>query len=173
MAFLLRKVNRPRWKRHADEFPESKETIPASVFSKCLGAGTDNTLSVWMVESDDWEKATDVLGALLSTSDGPSRAYIVMIPFDAVESIDGLEIVESPGATHAIAEVNRKHRDLADLNFSNLGELAEKILVHVVDDKSAKVLGLNERRVMKIVKDCVERQLINPEGLGESWRKRL
>jgi len=173
MAFLLRKVHRPRWKKHADDYPVSKETIPASVFSKCLAAEPDNTLSVWMVESDDWDKVTDVLGALLSTTDGPSRAYIVMIPLESVEKIEGIEIQKSSGQTQAIPEINNKHRDLAELNFSRLGEFAKTVLDEVTNDKSTKVLGLNERRTLRIVKECVDKDLINPEGLGERWRQKL
>ena len=173
MEYLLRKIAIAKW-QPSGLLIGSVDELQADVFSACLKT-QGNTLSVWLTENTDWESESvlDILAALFSTADGPSRTDVVFIKKDTI-SESGINILESKGASSAIDEINDRHLNLAGLNFSTMKDVASVILKILSEDSSKSFIKrYNEKQVLAIVKRRVELKKINIDTLCSRWKGKL
>lgn len=171
MAYLVRKFNRPKWEPNS-AIPNSINDLPADALTSCLRT-SGNTLSVWEADEPVWGEFDDVLAALFSSLDGPSRSDIILLEKEAINSVDGVELIHNEGVTPADPSTNRKHRDIAKLKHSSISALASIILNELEQKESSLVKRYREKEVIDIVKRFLEEEKIDKDKLSDRWLIKL
>lgn len=172
MAYLVRKFHRPSWQPD-ERPPRCVEQVGADVFSKCL-VTDKNKLSVWEAESSEWGEFDDILAAMFSTLDGPSRADIVLVEKKEVDKIEGVELDEVPGDSIATSETNQKHRDLTNLKIGSFTSFASLILGELGKEKvEGKIKRYNVSEMLKVVDKGIQQGVIAERELGNRWKRKL
>lgn len=171
MAYLVRKFHRPKWEPNKI-VPGSVDEVSADALTSCLRT-SGNTLSVWKTENPEWGEFDDVLAAMFSTLDGPSRADIILLKEKELQEIDGVELEESEGKTPAVNEINAKHRDISNLKHSSITCVAEIFLEELAKGQNAQVKRYSEKNIIKLVKHFVEQGKIDKEKLSVRWLDKL
>lgn len=171
MSYLVRKISRPKWEQEKI-LPEGVEDVSADVFSQCI-VTKGSALSVWHSESDKWGDFDDILAALFTTLDGPTRLDVVVLDESDVASISGVEIKAVPGDTKASQCINNKHRDLVNLKISSITGLARLILESLKEGNGAKVKRFNDKEVLKKVCEFIDRGEVDEELLGDRWKRKI
>jgi len=170
MAYLVRKFNRAKWEPSAIR-PEHINQLTADAFTSCLRT-SGNTLSVWHAESPDWGTFDDILAALFSTLDGPNRADVIIFEEEVIENIAGVDLLVTEGGTAADTTVNSKHRDIANLNYESISQLAEVVLSEL-GKQEPLIKRYNEKKVIELVKNSVDNGRIDPAHLHKRWQVKL
>lgn len=172
MSYMIRKFSRGKWEPHG-ECPADVSQLSADALTSCLRT-SGNTLSLWQTESSDWGEFDDVLAAICSTLDGPSRVDLVLLPEDEVCTIKDVQLANVMGCTAANDEINQKHYDIKNLKHSSISEFAELVIETLRSDKAdAMVKRFNEKSVLRLVKHFIDQGKLDPGSLSDRWREKL
>ena len=168
MAYLIRKITRSKWQPEG-ETPSSVSDVSADAITSCLRT-TRNTLSVWYSSTGDWNDSEDVVAALLSSLERPTKVDLVLIDEREVSAINGVNLVQISGDTPANAEINDKHRDIANLKFCTISEVAEIIFDKVRSEKANIIKRYSLKDGVALVKKFVDQGKLDPSRLSERWQ---
>ncbi|MGM0986550.1 MAG: hypothetical protein ACQEXI_06125 [Pseudomonadota bacterium] len=171
MAYLVRKFHRPKWEPNKI-VPKSVDELSADALTSCLRT-SGNTLSVWKTESPEWGAFDDVLAAMFSTLDGPSRADIIVLKESELQQIEGIELEENEGKTPAVNEINAKHRDISNLRHSSITCVAKIFLEELAKGQKAQVKRYSEKNTIKLVKYFIDQGKIDKDQLTDRWLEKL
>ncbi|ENG5980605.1 hypothetical protein ABUV06_001420 [Vibrio alginolyticus] len=180
MSFLFRKITRSKW--GLENFIASRQVddIPAEGLTCCIQT-KDNTLSVWRSDVNGWDENLDLLATLFASADGPSKSHVVVLREDLLLQ-KGVNIAETVGLSPAVEQVNRKHRDLAKLNYKDMGTVAFELASILANfegldeneiDQCLDYKIFTEGDVKKVVKEAINKGHIDPTKVSERWRKKL
>lgn len=97
------------------------EDVPADTVAAEFKT-TENKLSVWKIENED--DLNDAFIAMALSSDSIGTIDAVLLEED---DLSKLKIEEEVAATPVI-EANKKHRNIVELNYVNLGDVIKSIL---------------------------------------------
>jgi hypothetical protein len=160
MSLLVRKINLAKWKQ-VDL--DKTDDVSADAITNCLKT-TGNTLSVWHIETEaDLDSA---ILAIVANQDHLDKIDVVFLDEPTLTKYN-LKIVANKGRT-AVESLNDTHRDIAELNYTKLGQVKDQI-VHCLRNSKHKRYTVNTLK--KILNDAIEKGLIQKENLKESLRK--
>ncbi|WAL79824.1 hypothetical protein [Shewanella sp. DAU305] len=171
MKYIIRKFSKAKWSLIPHDTGDYKN-LQADAVTSCLRTSS-NTLSVWAVESTDWEDMYGVLAALFSSSDTPTRTDVIIIERDKIEGELGISLVQSDGATPAVDIINNLHYDLVKIDLLKVDAFANLMYLENIKPKNPMIRRFNENEVIRIVKESISNNLIDPEKLKQRWRDRL
>lgn len=171
MTYLIRKFTRSKWEPK-NQPPKSVRDLNADALTSCLRTSR-NTLSVWEAKSSNWGDFDNILAALFVSSDGPSKADIVLLEEDNITKIEGVDLVETEATTPAIDEINKKHRDISNLTLSAMENVADEILNELRKGNGGNVKRYSEKAVLRIVKKEIDSGSISSEKLSIRWAEKL
>lgn len=126
MAFLVRKVARAKWPEDICDIND----IGADLITSDLRT-TGNTLSLWRIESEE-ELLTAALA--LSASSKTSKiesVSVVWIPEELFIN-KGIRIDDSNVGDTVIFDLAETHRDICELTYKKLGDIAEIIMNEIL-----------------------------------------
>lgn len=127
MAFLVRKVARAKW---PEELCNTTD-IPGDAIADLRT--TNNTLSLWRIESEDeLEKAALALSAS-SKTERIENVSLVWIPEKDFEE-KGLVLDKSSAGDTVISDLVNTHCDLCDLSYGSLGTVASTIMKGILKE---------------------------------------
>jgi hypothetical protein len=172
MSVAVRKLTRKKWYIEDNKLPDEVDNIPSDAITSCMRT-SGNTLSVWLTDSKNWDDIREILAVLFCTSDRPSSTDVILLPFDDLRSIEGIEVVETKGESPATDEVNDRHRDIAGLDYFAVGKVAKVMLENLHTENDAIIKKFTKSEVVKIVKETVEKEIINGYDLTPKWQKEL
>ncbi len=163
MGFLARKIEKSKWKNETAELAE----ICADAITSCLRTSC-NTLSVWYIQD-----SSDVDEAILAIVSSPKFSKldaldIVLMKPEWFES-NQFEIKEQEGNS-CITDLNKKHRDIASLNYSKLGTIAEQILKEVQSNNSVRKTASD---ITKIIWKAIEEERLTISQLNPRLQKKV
>jgi hypothetical protein len=179
MSYLVRKITKSKWNINSEEYlkTQNPQKIPFDAICLCLKS-TQNKLSVWETDTDDWDSLNDVLAALFSSMDRPSKSDIIIL--DKSKLIEkGLELESNLGESPAVPDINNMHRDLSALNFEKVHalvcEMAPIIYSNELNNNVSRVRlkRYNEKQVISIVRDALAENKIIADDLAQSWKMKL
>ncbi|PKQ82982.1 hypothetical protein AOX56_00215 [Aeromonas sobria] len=122
-----------------------------------------------------------ILASLFSSTDAPSKTDVIILEEDFFTN-NGFTLIEKPGVTPANDNVNKLHRDIANLNYGSLGlcaeEIARGILIAEAEAEAEvpsdlRVKRFNEKMVIDIVKEAVSSGVVVVDKLKEPWKIKL
>lgn len=171
MTYLIRKFSRAKWDS-GNCPPSAAKDLSADALTSCLRTNK-NTLSVWATDTPTWGSFDSILAALFVTSDGPTKADVVLLDEKSIKSIAGVDLVESAALTPATQEVNGRHRDIANLTFSRMERVAEEILKELKKKDEGNFKRYNEKAVLKLVRQEVDNGNIDSKKLTDRWLNKL
>ncbi len=162
MSLIVRKIELSKWKQRNIT---GGEPPSADAITNCMRT-SKNTLSVWGIESStDLEEA--VL-AIASQFDHLDTADFLIIETELLDS-KGLSLENTPGFTPYKEFVNQ-HRDVIDLDYHKLGDMADVIVESI---KRAYNQRFTKAMLKKILVEGIQQGKIDPEELKESVRSKL
>jgi hypothetical protein len=176
LAFYLRKLNTAKWDYEGIKDTATWTKVKADISQTCLIPHV-NTLSVWRIDFDDWEKIenSDELAALYTTRQKPNRTDVLIIPENVLNEFK-ISIVASRGESAGTDKLNDRHFDLSNLTLEQYSLLAqffvEEISVFMNDkEKSRYLKRFSEKKVKKTVINALARGSIVKGNLDESWTR--
>lgn len=172
MSFLARKVTLSKWVKIENE-------ISADAITSCLRT-SKNELSFWVIEDENDDLLREVALVLGSGGERVEKVEIVLINSQTL--IDkGFEIVENPGVSK-VDDLNKKHRDIINLNLPKLGTLSEEIMSEIgksseLDEeefaKYFKVKLFTKKEVEDIIVSAIVSKRLKFESLHEIMQGKL
>lgn len=140
MPYLLRAINRENWPEPDDE--ASVKDLDADALNDLKTQ--DNTLSMWYADSK--EELGIAIVAYLASMDKwvelESIDFIVVDLFD-IKNL-GINVIEVPNFTY-IEEYKEKHRDLAELKYDSIEQIAD-VIIKSLNERNEKILDKGEIR---------------------------
>jgi hypothetical protein len=162
MSLLVRKINLAKWKQ-VDL--DKTDDVSADAITNCLKT-TGNTLSVWHIETEaDLDSA---ILAIVANQDHLDKIDVVFLDEPTLTEYN-LKIVANKGQT-PVERLNNTHRDIAELNYTKLGQVKDQI-VHCLRNSKHKRYTVNALK--KILNDAIDKGLVHKEDLRESLRKHI
>lgn len=171
MAFLIRKFSKPKWTSLSDD-PSNFDMLQADAITSCLRTSS-NTLSVWEVNSNQWTDVEDILAALFSSTDNPTRTDIIILDKEKVQAETGIDIVDTLGQTPATEDINMQHKDLSNITLRSIESFARLIHTETLVQNNPAIKRFPEKEVIRIVKASLSRNKIVSSNLGERWKKHV
>ena len=135
MSYLVRKISRGKWPEKCCKIEELKSDAIADLRS------TKNTLSFWLIETLE-----ELDNAILAISTGEKKSDIettVVICLEETVLKSKFDIECSEGDT-SIENLKSTHRDLANLTYKSLGDLATLILESLENEAICKRYSKSE-----------------------------
>ena len=162
MSLLVRKINIAKW--HQVDLSSTND-VSADAITNCMKT-TKNTLSVWQIQSEqDLDKA--VL-ALVANQDHLDKIDVVILEESTLLNYN-LNILATPGDT-PIPSLANTHRDIADLNYSKIGD-GKNHIVDKIRAKSHKRYTVGNLK--KLLKDAIEMGVLEKEDLKVSVKSKI
>ncbi|MEK7395812.1 MAG: hypothetical protein AAB116_02635 [Candidatus Poribacteria bacterium] len=165
MSIFVRKIDKAKWLQ-----TDLHQNIDysADAITSCLRT-TQNTLSVWEVESE-----TDIDEAVLAIISGPKYGH----PFETIDIVlmspnylkeQGINCRRTNGST-LVDDLVEKHIDISNLTYKSLGMVAYHIVEKIKDEK---VVRRTKAKLMEILNQAISRNRLNPDRLTDSIRETL
>ncbi|MBB1445211.1 hypothetical protein [Pseudoalteromonas sp. SG43-3] len=165
MSSLIRKVSKQKW---INVITDENAIVEADAITGCTRTSS-NTLSVWLTDDEDFDSENNkkLIAALASSADKPSTLDVVLLCQSSLEEA-GVFVKDTPGGS-PYTEVNDRHRDLINLNYTKLGVVSDHIGERLRSDKSRR---LTRKKVIELVRTYVNNG-IEFEALSEGWKKEI
>lgn len=148
MAYLVRKVSRGKW---PDE-KQAKDDYAGDTISDLRT--TKNTLSLWMIES---EEELDSAILALSASSKSETIEAIDVAWFPIEVIDtyGITISKDTLGDTVVSDLAETHRDVVNVTYKTLGDIADIITVAMSEQNRHKkvTLGTVKKGLAKAYKD--------------------
>lgn len=131
MAFLVRKIARAKW-------PEDKCDI-MDLYGDAISdlRTTENTLSLWRIESEDDLPTAALALSASSKSDSIETISLVWISEDLIrEKLIPID-EHSPGDT-VVSDLVNLHRDLYGITYKSLGDIADILMSELIEKNHYK-----------------------------------
>lgn len=170
MKYLVRKFSKPKWTLIPTDTGNYRN-LQAEVLSTCIRT-SQNTLSVWGVDTNEWDEIKPVLAALFSSSDNPTRTDVIILEANAIEHL-GIELQQTDGITPAVDEVNKLHFNLIDIDLNKVEAFASLMYSENTKAENPFIRRFREKEVIEIVKSSIAAQQIDPDKLKGSWSKHI
>ena len=158
MAILVRKIIRGKW---GEDAPISSD-VPADAITNCLKT-TDNTLSVWKIESE-----VELNDAILALATGLSQTSFSKIDYVLIDDCkmrdNGLSVVEHDGDT-AFEAFIKKHKNITDLTYSKLG-IMKTIIIDCINCDKHKFITRSQ--IKQLVKSAIESGKLQKDKLNST-----
>lgn len=167
MKYIIRKFTKAKWSLIPTD-TGNFENLQADAITSCLRT-SGNTLSVWAVDTTNWEDMRGVLAALFSSADTPTRTDVIIIERDKVERELGIVLKQSLGATPAVDMINEFHYDLVEIDLLKVSAFANLMYIENMKSDNPMIRRFKEREVINIVKSSMDENLIVPEKLRSRW----
>lgn len=162
MAYLVRKVSRAKW---PDDMCNPSE-IPGDAISELRT--TKNTLSLWRIEDESDLKSAALALAASSSTSKIEQVSVVWIP-EELFAKNGIQLDDSSPGDTVVFDLANTHRDLCNVTYSTLGDVAQIIMNAIVKEghyrrfkkseiKEALVKAYTEERIKeeKCQKELIE-----------------
>lgn len=156
---LARKVTKSKWN---NQIVEKNKIISADAITSCLRS-TNNTISVWDVDNIE-----DAVLALACTNTSLIVIDIVALSKEHLEEMD-IE-VKKVKATNPVDDLNEKHCDIVNLDYSKLGIIANKIADETIKN-SDYIIRYSKSKVKEIIKKAIVEGRISIDNLDENLQK--
>ena len=161
MSYLVRKISRAKWQEVADDgfdnpFDVSLHTITSDLKS------SQNTLSVWEVETENSDSLRNAILAITSAGDRLDTIDIIWINKDAIIA-KGISCVYTPGDTR-IESLVETHIDLSGLNYYSLGLVAESI-IETID--SNRIQRYRRAQLKEIINNAINEGVCSRSDFDE------
>ena len=159
---LARKITRAKWQ------PKSGiggGKIPADAITADLRTQS-NSLSLWECGGATQEDVEAVAVALAVTGDRLDKIEIVWFSDDELRA-SGLRISQTPGRT-PIAEMSRRYYDAQNLDYEQLGYVADCVAKALSNDQYKR---FTQRRVRELVSIAVQQDKVSLEDLNNKIRR--
>ena len=162
MALLVRKIEKSKWMQ---KNILNGELASADAITNSLKT-TNNTLSVWRVESEaEIEKA--VL-AIVSESQHLDAIDIIILDQEEIKS-KKLELTNSLGKT-PFKEFIHNHCDIVQLDYGSLGKVADIIINSFKKNRDTRY---TKSQLKKIISDGIVQGSVKIEELNENIIRKL
>lgn len=162
MCLLVRKIERSKWMQNNIL---DGETVSADAITNCLRTKS-NTLSVWQIPEE--AAVTDAVLAMTSVCRHLDTIDVALLDQPSLARA-GLRIVESAGRAR-VPRLLDSHRDIVDLDYVLLGEMA-RLIVECFEKE--KVIRFTRRQLIELLKQAIQDGSINREELEESVRSKV
>ncbi len=162
MPFILRKIRKARWYQNGEIPWLAAGELQADPLADL--ATSDNTLSVYLIESDK-SNLERVVTALAANCNKVSNLDFALLDLGVFSK---LEIkVECAAGQTPDEQVNKWHRDLVELSAQKLIELAKAIL------SSAGKKRLSKRSLVRLIAEALEFNHISAAKLKPGVLKKI
>jgi len=160
---LVRMLNMSRWDHDCIKKGDLYHGDAISDL-KCNG----NTLSVWIANN-----STEIQEAVLALAlgrDAVQKMTIILLDEAILKENYNIKISNTPGNV-PIVSLQPRHRDLSDIDFWNLGFVAEHI--GKLLNNSSNYQTYSKNQVEKIILDAIRNQLLTPNMLNSKLKENL
>ena len=159
MSFLVRRINRPKWKC------ENENDVFADAVTSCLRT-QNNAISVWKI--DTIEQLNNAVLALITGAKQTKLSKIDCVLLDENIVLEkGLVLDETNGDT-VVEDLVNTHKDIEKLTYSKLGVLKDLILERLETDKY-RLFSIDQLR--EILKKAIEDGRVDITRLNEDFVK--
>lgn len=168
MAYFLRKFSRAKWDFNVGIAPE---LFTADAITGCTRT-TKNKLSIWLSETDNFNDVTvqKLIVALATTMNEPASIDLIWLD-PAWFNEKGYLIEDNDGKTR-YTRVNCLHRDIANLNHTDLAEVGSHIIERLSIEGAVKKIKKGEL-ISLVHKWLVADKDFSVEDLSEKWHEPL
>ncbi|WP_036626524.1 hypothetical protein [Pantoea sp. AS-PWVM4] len=168
MAFYLRKFSRAKWDFNVNLEPSM---FTADAITGCTRTNK-NKLSIWLSETNDFndESVQKLIVALATTMTEPASIDLIWLDPTWFES-KGYLIEKNDGKTR-YSRVNFLHRDIADLNHTDLAEVGSHI-IHQLTVHGAYKKVLKSDLLALVYKWLITDGDFEIDDLNEKWHEPL
>ncbi len=160
MPYLIRKYSRAKWRGVDFHKPQN---APADAITNCLKT-TDNTLSVWEIDSPD--KPDEGVLAIAGSLDHIAAIDIIILNEDDIKDAD-ISVESSEGDT-TVTDLKETHKDIVNLTYYTLGKIND-LMVTSLKNKLCKRYTAGELK--KILKKALNEKRIHWENLSPGLQK--
>lgn len=167
--YIVRKFSKAKWTL-LTEGSTSYKNLQADAVTSCLRTSS-NTLSVWAVESTNWDEIKPVLAALFSSTDSPTRTDVIIMEKEVIENNIGIALRQSDGSTPATENVNKLHHDLINIDLCKIDAFANLMYQENIKTNNPLIRRFRESEVIDIVKSSIASNEIDPSKLRDGWQK--
>lgn len=158
---FVRRVTKSKWE---NQLAKLNNIISADAITSCLKT-KDNEMSVWSVDNIE-----DAILALASTN--TSIATVDVVELDA-KRLNHLRFkVHQKNARTPAEQLNDKHYDIVELDYTALGVIANEIASETTKN-SDYIKRYSASAVKKILKNAITEGKIKLDALDENLRKHL
>jgi hypothetical protein len=158
---FVRRVTKSKWENQVHKL---NNTVSADAITSCLKT-KGNKMSVWSVENLE-----DAVLALASTN--TSIAIVDVVELDAKRLKQLNFSVYQKDAETPAEQLNNKHYDIVDLDYTTLGVIANEIASETTKD-SAYIKRYSASAVKKILKNAITDGKIKIDALDKNLRNNL
>ena len=158
---LIRKYDKPAlWNGTQKELYKYSMFFADGIFSELKT--TNNTLSVWVVESADDRKEIDsVVGALALGRESVQKISFMILSKEKMDNLGipvTTELGDAPGLDEE-DELRKRHRNLSELDYYRMGYVIELMtsVAHGEED-GMKCESRTRKEVFDILRDLIEVQ---------------
>jgi hypothetical protein len=169
VKYIIRKFTKAKWSLIPTNTGDYKN-LQADAVTSCLRTSS-NTLSVWAVDTTNWEDMHGVLAALFSSTDTPTRTDVIIIEREIIETKLGIVLEQSNGVTPAVDMINEMHYDLVKIDLLKVDAFANLMYLENMKVNNPMIRRFKESEVIKIVKESIDNSLIDPEKLRTRWQE--
>ena len=148
MPYFIRAINRENWPEPEDN--ATAHDLDADALNDLKTQ--DNTLSVWYAENDD-ELRKAIVAYLASMDKWVELEEVDFIVIDVKDIEDaGIKLEKTPNFTY-IQDYQEMHRDLAELKYDSIEQLAD-IVIKSINNRQDKIVdrGMIEELFSEVVK---------------------
>lgn len=139
MAFFVRKISRNKWPSNMCDIND----LSADAISDLRT--TNNTLSIWRVDSEDELEHAILALAASSKVSRIENMSIVWIDEKELEKY-GIKISDKEPGDTVVDDLKRTHRDICDVTYKSLGDIARIILSEINEKEHVKRITKTEVR---------------------------
>ena len=169
---LLRKIaSKKRWDKNEIQklIPREDALFTSDAISDRRTKG--NTISVWHTIDLKKENIKNILAVMALNCDKIDKVFYVVLDEDVLKS-KGLQIKPIAGICESITntEILNRHRDLVEIDYWQLGYLAEYIY-ELID--AGQVFSVNATEIKGYIKDMISTNEIDPTKLDDKKRVQL
>ena len=164
MSFLLRKITPNKWQPNINKSPAN---YTADALTKCTPT-TNNTLSVWHSETDDFEDdhVKSLIVGLALTMAKPDKIDVLWLAEDKLYEL-GLEVQFSI-VFNQYDSVIKDHRDIINLDYKSLGMVSEHIVEQFICPKN--IHTISRPNLISLVSEWEQREdTFFLDDLNDKW----
>lgn len=141
--YYVRKISRGKWPEENIINQAGLEDVEADTLT--IDLKTDhNTLSVWQVDDDT--ELDDIFVALGSNMDNISTIFIVKLDQNDLLS-RGIVLDDQEGNVPVLG-INDKHHNIVNLNYVNMAEIIDTILIGLKEEEWSKRTKSNMKKLL-------------------------
>ncbi|HFE46838.1 MAG TPA: hypothetical protein ENJ18_15330 [Nannocystis exedens] len=163
MAFLARKVARPKWMPLGGSPQIQADAIACDLRT------SGNTLSFWRFPSANDELFKNAALALVSTWQRLDKIDLIAIPENVL--LPHVKLRETPGAT-AVADLRSFHVDAVELSIESLCLVARE-LAKEIRREGGMYRRLPKKSVLHLIREAIEQRRLNPADLDPGLRTKV